>query len=229
MYDLLNRAISISKKENISKLNITLQGDLIDGILRMSQLTKLQYGIVDSTMRFAEFISNWINELSNHVYCNVYYTLGNHSQIRPLGSKNGDFSDENMEKIIIWHIKTRLENNPNVKINDNNSDFIFFNCLGINVMGSHGEERNLEQAVKDYKMIYGEDIHLFLAGHLHSKETKSIGINGDLSDIETIRVKSICGIDDFSMKLRRSASAGATYLVIEEGQGKTIEYDIKLK
>ena len=196
----------------------------------MTQLQKLQYGIIDSTMKLAEHLSNWLNELSYYVSIDLYSCLGNHSQIRPLGSKNGDFAEENMETIILWFIKNRLQNNHNIHIIDNDSDFIFFNCCGINVMASHGEERNLEQAIKDYMLMYGEKIDLFIGGHLHTTENKSIGISHKgMSDVEFARVKSICSIDDFSTKLRKSSSAGTSLFIIEQGKGKTITYDVNLQ
>lgn len=230
METLLMESIRIARKEDIDKLNILLTGDLIDGILRMTQLQKLQYGIIDSTMKLAEHLAGWLNDLSAHVKIDVYTCLGNHSQIRPLGSGNGDFAEENMETIIIWFIKNRLAGNPNVNIVDNEGDFIFFNCNGINVMASHGEERNLEQAIKDYMLLYGEKIDLFIGGHLHTKENKSIGISHNgLSDVEYCRVKSICSIDDYSTKLRKSSGAGTSIFIIEEGKGKTITYDINLQ
>lgn len=230
MDQLLNETVRICIKEDISKVNVLLTGDLIDGILRMTQLQKLQYGIIDSTMKLAEHLSGWLNELSHYVSINLYSCLGNHSQIRPLGSKNGDFAEENMETIILWFIKNRLQNNHNIHIIDNESDFIFFNCCGINVMASHGEEKNLEQAIKDYMLMYGEKIDLFIGGHLHTTENKSIGISHKgMSDVEFARVKSICSIDDFSTKLRKSSSAGTSLFIIEQGKGKTITYDVNLQ
>lgn len=230
MNELLSETLSICEKESITKVNILLTGDLIDGVLRMTQLQKLQYGIIESTMKVAEFLSNWLNELSKYVNINLYHCLGNHSQIRPLGSKNGDFAEENMETIIMWFIKNRLSENHNIEIIENESDFIFFNCNGINIMASHGEERNLEQAIKDYMLLYGESIDMFIGGHLHTTENKSIGISHKgLSDVEFCRVKSICSIDEFSTKLRRSSSAGTSLFVIEQGKGKTITYDINLQ
>lgn len=227
---LLEETIRITKKEQLGKLNILLTGDLIDGILRMTQLQKIQYGIIDSTMRLAEHLSAWLNELSKYVKLDLYFCLGNHSQIRPLGSSNGEFAEENMEKIIIWYLKSRLEGNSNVNLIENDSDFIYFNCLGLNIMASHGEERNLESAIKDYMLLYGEKIDLFIGGHLHTKENKSIGINNTgLSDIEYCRVKSICSIDDYSTKLRRSSGAGTSLFIIEQNKGKTITYDINLQ
>lgn len=230
MFELLNNTVDIVLKEGLETLNILFTGDLIDGILRMTQLQKLQYGIIDSTIKLAEFLSNWINEISNYVNLEIYFCLGNHSQIRPLGSQNGEFAEENMEKIIMWFMKSRLENNPNVNINENKGDFIYFNCKGLNIMASHGEERNLESAIKDYIVLYGKPVHMFIGGHLHTKENKSIGISHDnLTDLEFCRVKSLCGIDDYSTRLRRSSGAGTSLFIIEEGKGKTITYDISLQ
>ena len=230
MQKLMEESIRICEKEDVSKLHVLLTGDLIDGMLRMTQIKKLQYGIIESTMRLAEHLSSYFNTLSNFVAIEIHYCLGNHSQIRPLGSSNGEFPEENMEKIIIWYLKSRLINNQNIQINDNLSDFIFFNCKGLNIMASHGEEKNLEKAIKDYNMLYGEQIDMFIGGHLHTTENKSIGLSHKgLSDVELVRVKSICSIDDYSMKLRRSSSAGTSLFIIEEGKGKTITYDINLQ
>lgn len=230
MWELANYTIQTCIKEELDCLNVLLTGDLIDGILRMTQLQKLQYGIIESTIKLAEFLSVWLNEISTYTRINLYHCLGNHSQIRPLGTGNGDFAEENMERIIIWFIASRLENNPNIKIIDNEGEFIYFNCKGLNIMASHGEERNLESAIKDYMVLYGEPIDMFIGGHLHTKENKSIGISHKgLTDLEYCRVKSICSIDGYSTKLRKSSGAGTSLFIIEEGKGKTITYDINLQ
>ena len=38
----------------------------------------------------------------------------------------------------------------------------------------------------------------------------------------------VIGVDDFSMSINKTSNAGATFLVLEHGRGKTIEYAIKL-
>ena len=50
-----------------------------------------------------------------------------------------------------------------------------------------------------------------------------------MSDVEFARVKSICSIDDFSTKLRKSSSAGTSLFIIEQGKGKTITYEVNLQ
>lgn len=228
MWFILKEITHIVVKEELEKIDLYLLGDLIDGMLRQSQLRSLQYGITDSVIKFSEFMALWLNELSKICYVEVFTSTGNHSEIRPLGSKSGDFPHENAERLIVWFLKTRLQDNQNIAIHD--AKFINFkNTLGVNVFATHGQnDRNLEQSIKDYSTIYRTDIDLLLTGHMHSGLAKSTGI-GNYGNMEVIQFPSVCGIDDFSMKLKRSACAGTKMLIIEEGRGKTITYDINIQ
>lgn len=68
MWDLYNKVIEQIQKDHIQVLNIFELGDALDGILRAnSQLMQLRYGIIDSAILYADFLSTWLNELSNHV------------------------------------------------------------------------------------------------------------------------------------------------------------------
>lgn len=228
MWNLLDMAVSKIQNEKLTHINLLMLGDAIEGILRMTSLQTLRYGIVDSTMLYAEFMANWINKLSEYVIVDVYSALGNHSQIRPLGSKNGDFDDENMERVITWFLKERLKNNKNVIFNDNGNHLIAFDIFGMNILASHGEEKDLATAVNDYRNMYNVTIDMFIAGHKHSKEVKTVGV-GSYGDIETIRIRSIMGSNDFSVnKIRRSSKAGSALLVFEEDMGKVAEFDFVL-
>lgn len=224
MEKLLVETVEISNKEDIERIHLTLQGDLIEGMLRNSTLMNLQNGMIDQTMQFAEYIATWLNKLSEYVLIDLYYCLGNHSEARILNAKSGDFPQENLERVIIFYLKSRLKENKNITIHSNDTGFIFFDCLGTTIMGSHGQEKNLEQALKDYSHIYKENIDMFITGHLHHNSSKEIGL-----DTEIIRAGSICGVDDYSMKLRKTSNASTVFMVIEEGKGKTITYNIKLK
>ena len=227
MWNFLNELVFIIKKEELSRLDFHMLGDLVDGILRMSQIQSLQYGIVESVMKFSEFMANWFNEFSKHIVLDVYSVEGNHSEIRPLGSKAGEFPHENAEKLIVWYLQSRLSSNPNVKIHNSNK-MNLTKVLGLNVLSIHGQdEKNLEQSLKDYSFMYGIDIDILLSGHLHSGNSKSIGL-GEYGNVECIQFPSICSIDDFSMKLKKSAMAGSKLIVIEEDSRTRLTYDIVL-
>lgn len=228
MWQLLDKLIKIIEKENLDYIDFYLLGDLIDGILRVSQLRSLQYGIIDSVMKFSEFMTVWLNELSKYIYLNVYSVLGNHSEIRALNSKSGDFPHENVEKLIMWYMQARLKDNPNIEIHDAKPRNLV-NTLGLNVLSIHGQdEKNLERSLKDYITMYGIDIDIMLSGHLHSSHQKDIAI-GNIGNVEFIQFPSICGTDEYAVKYKKSARPGSKLLVIEEGEGKAITYDIILK
>jgi hypothetical protein len=228
MWDLLGEIIKIINKEGLNHINVVNLSDSIDGILRMSQLQSLQLGVVESVIGFSDFMVNWLNELSKYVRIDYYNVLGNHNEIRPLGSQRGEFPHENTERIISWYLKTALANNPNVDIHIGESYVQYFSTVGVNILAVHGQdEKDLEKSLKDYMLLYNQKIDILLAGHLHHNYEKTIAI-GDNGEVEVIQSPSIIGLDDFSMRLKRSSSAGAKLFILEEGKGRTITYKISL-
>jgi len=223
MWTFLNKLVHIIEKEKLNEVYVMALGDLIDGILRIGSLTTAEHGVVDSVMITAEILSTWLNELSKYIRVHFYTTLGNHSECRFLNSKSGELAEENLEKIIHWFISNRLKGNPNINIHSCSS-VAFTNILGNNVLSIHGQnEKGLEQSIKDYSIMYKQHINLLLSGHLHSFNSKSIGI-----DTEYVQFPSICGADDFSVKLRKVSNAGSKVVVLEKDADKII-YDIDLQ
>ena len=223
MNDLFSQTIDIIQRENIDELHVFDLGDQIDGILRVSQLMKLRYGVVEATIKYANWLAEWLNELSK--YCRIVFrqTNGNHSELRMLGQKKGSFEEDNMGKVIYEFVKIRLENNPNVSVFQNETGYIFENLQGYNIFGYHGESKKLESTMKDFEKIYKVDIDVLIAGHLHHSYSETVAVCS-----EVMRTPSIIGIDDFSMKLHKTSNPGATMFCIERGKGKTLEYNIKL-
>ena len=224
MSDLLTQTIKIIKKENIDILNIFSLGDFTDGVLRVSQLKNLKYGVVESTVLYANYISEWLNELSKYVKIKFQTVQGNHSQLRLLDQVKGTFEHENMEMIVSNTIKYRLKDNPNFKYIDTMNGMMISKICGFNFVGIHGEVKSMEQALKDYQLMYDIKIDYLIAGHLHHSKSETIGI-----DKEVINVPSVIGVDPYSIKLRKTSNAGATLLIISEEYGKEIEYSIKLR
>jgi hypothetical protein len=229
MWDLLNQTIHKIEKENIKHLTVFNLGDSIDGILRMSQLQAIQLGIMDSQMGFADFMVVWLNELSKHkVNIDYYSTQGNHDEIRPLGSSKGDFAHENVSRLINWHLERMLANNQNINIHKN-KPMQYVDIVGTKILATHGQdEKNLENSIRDYTTTYNKKIHMLLTGHLHNTNTKTVGMDG-MQNIEFYQHPSICGIDDYSLKLKKVAPAGAVMMKIERGLGRTETIDFKLK
>lgn len=223
MWNLFHKVVSIITREDITELNVFALGDFTDGILRCSQLMKLRYGVVEGTVRYANFISEWLNELSKHVLIKYQMVFGNHSELRMLGQPKGTFKEENTGLFVREIIRTRLENNPNFEMIINPTGLIFDNIVGFNVLGIHGEVRNMENAIKDFSNTYNTDINILIGGHMHHYKAETVGINRDV-----INVPSIIGIDDYSMTLNKTSNPGASLFLIEEGKGVTVDYKIKL-
>lgn len=225
LWDLAKEVIKLINKEHIDCLRIYNLSDNIEGVLRLSQLMKLRYGVVDATIKVSELLVNWLNYLSK--YTRIKYAMcmdGNHDEIRSLVGKKGTFVDDNINKIVFMFIKERLKNNPNFEIIEQHTEMIFDNVCGFNILACHGDTKNLIKAIRDYSSIYGVNIDYLFAGHMHHSSQEDTGINS-----EVILVPSIIGIDDFSMKLRKTSNPAAKVFCFEEGLGKTAEYIYKLK
>ena len=223
MWYLLDEVIEVVKKYNINTLHVYSLGDFTDGILRCGQLMKLRYGVIEGSVRYANFISEWLNILSNE--CRVKYQMvfGNHSELRILGQPKGTFKDENTGLFVREIIKTKLENNPNFEFIINPTGLIFDNVAGFNLLGIHGEVKNLESAIKDFSNTYKTNIDIMLGGHMHHLKTENVGIGRDI-----ISAPSIIGIDEFSMSLNKTSDPGAVMFFVEQGKGKVGEYTIKV-
>lgn len=223
MWDLLDQVLSIVERERFSEIKVFSIGDFSDGLLRVKQLMQLRYGVVEGTVIYADFLVNWLNELSRYVRVEFQMTNGNHTELRMLNQPKGTFTRENMGLVVAAMVRTRLADNPNFVFVENPSGYIFTNVLDFNILGIHGEVKNMEQAIKDFSNTYRVPIDFLIAGHKHHAYSETVGINR-----EVVIVPSIIGADDYSVSLNRTSNAGATFIVLERGKGKIIEYAIKL-
>lgn len=223
MWELLDRTVEICKREGFTSIKVYSLGDSVDGILRVGQLMKLRYGVVEGSIIYANFMAEWLDALTEHVNVDFQMVFGNHTELRMLGQPKGTFTDENMGFVIYELIRIRLAKNARFKISRNDSGLIFDNLVGYNVLGFHGEVKNLEQAIKDFSMAYKVPIDILIGAHVHHQYAECVGRYTDV-----ISIPSIMGVDPYSMSLNRTSVPGATFAVLEEGKGKSIEYTIKL-
>ena len=223
MWQLLEETILICNKENFTSIKVLSLGDELEGMIRISQLMNLRYGVIESAIKYSYFIASWLNELSKYVRVDFYSTSGNHTDLRLLDNKKGTFPHENISKIIDVLVAEILNDNINITINQNEIDKIYVNIQGFNILGIHGEEKDIAQSIRDYSFIYNENIDYVVSGHKHHSNSSNIGMSKGC-----IGVGSIIGLDDYSMQLKRIADPSATFVVFEKGRGKTIEYSIKL-
>ena len=228
MIALKNRVIAICRKEAIGKINVMLVGDLLDGMLRQSQLIRLEYGIVDSTIRLSEFLSWWLAELSVEADVSVCAATGNHSEVRPLRSKAREFDEENLERIVLWYLESRLRDVDGVTVDAGCKAMTHTTVCGYDFLLLHGDgERNVEQIARDTVNLYGKHIDFFVCGHKHKKGEHLSGSTPDGNAV-IMRAPSICGMDKYAQSKGYGGKAGALAILMNDRLGRECVYPITL-
>lgn len=201
-------------------LTVAICGDLVEGILRESSLTKLREPVTDTVIRLAEFLSEWIYQLSIRLEkkVNVVIIGGNHDTVRSLTSRPM-FEGENLTKIVVEFIKLRLQDLDWITVDDY-QDVAIKNIQGVNVMFQHGEDKDLKTTMDYFSNLYNIDVDEIVAGHLHRAESKTVGIT-ELGDRQLTRVGSIVGTDSYAKQIRASARPSCYIALYEEDNGKT--------
>ena len=230
--DMLSEQIDrIVKKEKPEQLTLMIVGDMLDGMLRPSQLQRLEYGVVESAMRLAEILTRWLMDLEDMISIpiRVCAVRGNHGEIRPLGTKAGQFPEENMERIVMHYLRARFDSESWIWIVENDAPMTqVIDVCGYQFLLTHGQGVNIEAMAKDSVNLYNKPIDVFMVGHLHKSQTFYSGIMPG-SNVYVERVPSICGTDPYAQSKGYSAQAGATAILMEEGYGRRCVYPIVLK
>ena len=219
MDQIYNETLELIEREKLSTLYIFNLGDSVEGFIRNSQLWSLRWGVVDSAVIYGNYMGDWLRKLSEKVNIIYHQTDGNHDELRLLDGKKGQHLCESAGKIIKNCIELKNANNPNFRYKSNKTGLILEKISGYNIMGIHGEINNLSNAIKDFSDIYDLKVSYLVAGHKHHSDFVNCGVRKGC-----IGVGSIVGSDDFSMTIRKAADATASFVVFEEGKGKTDEH-----
>lgn len=221
---LFNKVVDKIEELGITELSIIELGDGIDGCLRMSQLMRLRYGVIESSIRYANYLANWLNELSRYVRIKFQMVFdSNHNQLRLLDGKKNTFPDENVSKIMMALIKERLKKNENIVILENPTGMTYSMMSTYCVVGLHGEKKNLKNNLLEMSHHYGIHIDYTVSGHIHHDNLKEIGM-----DSAVLSVGSVMGIDPYAMTLNAASNASCSMFEFEQGMGRTAEYVFKL-
>jgi len=230
MAQLIREVRGIAKTHRPEMITVMIVGDMLDGLLRTSQISRLEYGVIESTMYLSEYMCQWLYELHDNTKLpiRVYAVRGNHGEIRPLGTKAGQFPEENMERIVMHYIYERFWGNPMIRVFDNDAPMVkTVDVVGYNFLMIHGQGDDIEKIARDHQNLYGNKIDVFMCGHLHKSTTFTAGV-GRNGNVLIERVPSICGIDPYAQSKGFGSPPGATVIVMEKGYGRRCVYPIDL-
>lgn len=172
---LLGKTINFIQERSIETLKILSLGDIVQGILRISDLKLNEAPVVDALVYAMRLVANFLNNLSKYCFIEFMQVMySNHDQLRPLGTKASELSAEDMGKIFFAYLQDTLGDNHRITFfGDEEHDYFEFNIFDFSCIAMHGHQ------VKDVKTVY-KDLanrhhkfydYIFL-GHTHS--TKEI-------------------------------------------------------
>lgn len=230
MDQLFNEAVELIEQHDVSEVYLFFVGDILDGMLRQSQLMRLEYGIVESTMRVSEYLSNWIAELASYTDAiHVHAVTGNHSEIRPLKSKHREFEEENLERIVMWYMVERLKEVDNVIVDGDCKRMKKVGVCGKSFLLLHGDgDQSIDNIARDSVNLYGESIDYFVCGHLHRDENRLSGVTNS-GNSKVIRTPSICGMDKYAQSKGYGGRPGVVAMILsQKNSNRSCTYNITL-
>lgn len=207
---LTGRLIDFIQKKKIQRLTIVSLGDLIQGVLRLSDLKINDSSIVKATVEICRLIAIMLNELSAYTNISYYHTpSANHTQIRVLNAKASELADEDLEYLMGNYIHDLCANNEriDVKLANDGEDFIEVYIPGNEIIAMHGHQiKNVENAIRDISILHKKFYDCVLLGHLHNgKEIPSH--EGMLGDAEILISPSFVGSDPYSDSIHKGSKA----------------------
>lgn len=225
--NLSGYAIDFIQNHKVSKLHIVSLGDMVQGILRVSDLKINDSTVVKATVEISRLIALFLRELSVYANIEYYHTpSANHTQLRPLGTKASEIADEDLEYLIGNYIKDLCVGNERISVHlaDEGKQYIEIPITGNEVIAMHGHQlKNIENSIRDLSMMRRSFIDYLLLGHFHSgKEIPSF--EGCCNDTEILVSPSFVGSDPYSDSLMKGCKAAVKIYGFSDIYGHTETY-----
>lgn len=197
-------------------------GEILSGIIHNNLRLQNNMDLMEQFKYVSELISAMLIRIANHFnHIYVYVTPGNHSRVSP--KKEDSLDGENMDVLLPFYLKAKLQNINNIDICENNIDpeIAMFNIRGNNVFASHGHKDNPASVVQNFTMMFGIKPDIVLLGHRH--------LNGLTTVYNTKVIESGCcsGTSQYAMSIRKTNRPEQTVSVVEH-DGLVCLYDIQL-
>lgn len=223
---LFDKVACALQEHDVRTLHIVLLGDLINGAIHVGSRVAAEENACEQLMHVSELLAHFINAISTCVdTVNVYSTYGNHA--RTIQNKHESIHDDNMERIIPFWLKQRLQKNEKVHVIDSEyHEFIYFNVCGSNVVCTHGDLDKFKDIGVTINTLfskkYGTTIDYTFSGDKHHLEVfEKFGI-------ESALVGSLCGTDEYANNKRLYSHPMQTLCMFTPEDGKVCTYNIKL-
>lgn len=213
--------VKIGIKQDCENCYIVI-GEIISGIIHNNLRLQNNMDMMEQFKYISEIISQMLVNIANNFNkVNVYVTMGNHSRISP--KKEDSLQGENMDILLPFYLRAKLQNIDNIEIFDNNIEqsIAMFNIRGNNIFASHGDLDNPQTVVQNWTMMFGIKPNIVLLGHRHTNGLSTV------YDTKVIQSGCVSGSDKYALSIRKTNKAEQTISIIDEN-GLVCVYDIKL-
>jgi hypothetical protein len=197
-------------------------GEILSGIIHNNLRLQNNMDLMEQFKYVSELISAMLTRLANHFnHIYVYTTPGNHSRISP--KKEEALDGENMDVLLPFYLKARMQNVENITICDNTvePEIAMFNIRGNNVFAAHGHKDSPSNVVQNFTMMFNIKPDIVLLGHRHTNAMETV------YDTKVIQSGCVSGSDAYAMSIRKTNKPEQTVSVIGEN-GLICLYDIQL-
>lgn len=216
-----SKIIELKNIHNAENCYIVI-GEVCSGLIHNNLRLQNNMDLIQQFKYITELISSMLLELSKHFnIINAYTTIGNHSRI--VAKKEDSLQGENIDLLVPFYLRARLQNIENINIIDNEivEDIAMFNIRGNNIFSSHGDKDKPSSVVQNFTMMFGIKPDIVLLGHRHT--------NGMTTVFDTKVIESGCvsGTDAYALSIRKKNKPEQTISIIDEN-GLVCIYDVKL-
>lgn len=197
-------------------------GEIVSGLIHNNLRLQNNMDLLEQFKYISELISGMLVRLASNFHnIYVYVTPGNHSRISP--KKEDAIDGENLDLLLPFYLKARMQNIENVHICDNKVDpeIAMFNIRSQKIFAAHGHKDSVSNVVQNFTLMYGVKPNIVLLGHRHTNGLTTI------FDTKVIESGSMSGTDNYAMSIRKTNRPEQTVSVISE-DGLVCLYDIQL-
>lgn len=228
---LTSKLIDFIQEKNIGKLTIVSLGDLLQGILRLSDLKINDTSVMKATVEVCRLIAIMLNELSAYAEIAYYHTpSANHTQIRVLNAKPSELADEDLEYLMGNYIHDLCANNKRIHVHlaKDGEDFIDIYIPGNEILAMHGHQiKNVENSIRDKSILHKKFYDTLIVGHLHNGKVIP-SHEGIIGDAEVLVSPSFVGSDPYSDSINKGSKASVNIWGFDKLYGHTETYKIIL-
>jgi hypothetical protein len=175
---ILNKQI----EHKFTRIKLIELGDIIDGgALRNSQLMALKKGMVFQVIDVSKAYANLIQKLSEKMFVEFYcVTSSNHTQLRPLGTKQNELVEEDLMQVFATYVELALQNNQMVTVRYAD-DLIIPITRNHNMFVAHGHllGKHKEGYLQEVAFARSMNVHYGLFGHYHHYREITLYSGGD--------------------------------------------------